>query len=781
MPARIARFAALALVVASGLIAIVGSGGGGEDSGVPGGQPPVQVEMRLVRISAYGEGTISDGAGSIACEAHRCEKAYALGTEVVLFATPRIGWTFERWTGCDAVADTKCTISANSDRTVAPVFLRSVQTRLQSGVRTMSVADTAALLKYEAGVLTFAKTAPVLTGLNVGDILLSQFGDGLARRVVKIVDIPGGVTIVDTTNVAVTDVVAQGSYYFNSKRKAGAATTSTDGVRALKIFPLHSGVRPLAGWEGDFDRTHRFTVNIPIDAKKSITGSIDITLNFEAGIDITFPGVLQEFRLVVNPTIEPLLSLRGDFGSKEGEVSLANIIGTPIVLGPVVLVPEFVVKIKYSAKIEIEVNFTSSFKSTASAGATYLRGHGAQLVWVPTATGDPFPFGSTGRTTADIMGALQAGTKIWGVAGPSVDVGPYLQVEGSLSGTDACARLAAEIGMRGSVVGEIKVASWEVGKWEWATLERTLVKLVDKPLTAGCAPPVPTGLQAVVKGPSAIELTWIAPAGESSVVAYEVHSQNRLVTRLPANKTTYTDTGLVPNSEYCYDVRSRNVHSNVSAPSAAVCRRTSSSDTQTPSVPVIGAASPASTTSASVTWGASSDNVGVVGYTLLVNDVAWDSTNRTSISVLRLQPNTRYCFKVRAYDAAGNFSTASGERCIITLSPDLAVWTLMLKCIGYSTYVVSKRIDIDLQSPNNVSAAGDATDYDGDKLSYHLFGGYDDTTSTLSGRINWTSVGSSTVREDEFSVRLNTADTGDVAINRIKGTGCNATIRLLRN
>jgi hypothetical protein len=66
-------------------------------------------------------------------------------------------------------------------------------------------------------------------------------------------------------------------------------------------------------------------------------------------------------------------------------------------------------------------------------------------------------------------------------------------------------------------------------------------------------------------------------------------------------------------------------------------------------------------------------------------------------------------------------------------------------------------------------------------MSYHLFGGYDSGTGQFAGRIDWTFADSAQVREDDFTLRLNLADTGDVPMNQIKVTGCDAAIRLVRN
>ncbi|CAM4294022.1 chitinase [Corallococcus sp. ZKHCc1 1396] len=84
-------------------------------------------------------------------------------------------------------------------------------------------------------------------------------------------------------------------------------------------------------------------------------------------------------------------------------------------------------------------------------------------------------------------------------------------------------------------------------------------------------------------------------------------------------------------------------------------------DTQAPTAPT-GLASPSKTfDSVSLTWGASSDNVGVTGYEVFVNGNAAPgaTSSAASVTVTGLSANTTYTFMVKARDAAGNRSAAS--------------------------------------------------------------------------------------------------------------------------
>ena len=79
-------------------------------------------------------------------------------------------------------------------------------------------------------------------------------------------------------------------------------------------------------------------------------------------------------------------------------------------------------------------------------------------------------------------------------------------------------------------------------------------------------------------------------------------------------------------------------------------------DTSPPSTPTNLAKTGATTSSIALSWTASTDNVGVVGYGLYLNGVGAGSTSSTSTSFSGLACGTSYTLAVDAYDNAGNRS-----------------------------------------------------------------------------------------------------------------------------
>lgn len=91
-------------------------------------------------------------------------------------------------------------------------------------------------------------------------------------------------------------------------------------------------------------------------------------------------------------------------------------------------------------------------------------------------------------------------------------------------------------------------------------------------------------------------------------------------------------------------------------------------DTQAPSVPAGLTSSNKTQTSFTLSWAASSDNVGVTGYEVFKNGVSIGTTTTTSMSVTGLSANTAYSMTVRARDAVPNWSAQSTALNVTTLA-----------------------------------------------------------------------------------------------------------------
>jgi hypothetical protein len=95
-------------------------------------------------------------------------------------------------------------------------------------------------------------------------------------------------------------------------------------------------------------------------------------------------------------------------------------------------------------------------------------------------------------------------------------------------------------------------------------------------------------------------------------------------------------------------------------------------DTTVPSTPGTPSASAVTSSGASLTWTASTDNVGVVGYNVYrrvgSTDTQIATSTSSSVALTGLTASTAYSVVVRARDAAGNLSATSAAGSFTTLS-----------------------------------------------------------------------------------------------------------------
>lgn len=196
------------------------------------------------------------------------------------------------------------------------------------------------------------------------------------------------------------------------------------------------------------------------------------------------------------------------------------------------------------------------------------------------------------------------------------------------------------------------------------------------------APTAPSGL-AISGTPTqtSIALNWSDstgdPVGES--VFYKVYrsaTSGGTYTQIATGLTTsdYSDTGLTAGTTYWYKVASYDAASNTSAqtPSAGVSGTTAAAaDTSAPNVPTGLAVTGVTSSSASLSWTATTDNGGgtVAGYKIFRSSTSTGTYSQVGTSATTsytdgaLSASTTYYYKVSAYDNATtpNESAQSGS------------------------------------------------------------------------------------------------------------------------
>ena len=158
---------------------------------------------------------------------------------------------------------------------------------------------------------------------------------------------------------------------------------------------------------------------------------------------------------------------------------------------------------------------------------------------------------------------------------------------------------------------------------------------------------------------------WIKPPGESDgdyPTASHTHGDphcDPAGTQSDGNGGTYP-TDAIPG----YDIPAGNwfpaqFQQLVTNAYPAIGGSTGGGDTTPPSTPTGVTVSSTTSTSVSLSWTASSDNVAVTGYDIYRGSTLAGTSTTTSFTDTGLAASTQYSYTVKAYDAAGNLSAAS--------------------------------------------------------------------------------------------------------------------------
>jgi len=177
------------------------------------------------------------------------------------------------------------------------------------------------------------------------------------------------------------------------------------------------------------------------------------------------------------------------------------------------------------------------------------------------------------------------------------------------------------------------------------------------------APTVPANVKAVASAYNKVTITWSASTDASGVTAYVI-TRNGLPLETVGTSTSYTDATTTPNTPYTYKVSARDAAGNTSAAgSAASVTTPSAPDTQAPSIPNAVTAVASGASQVNVTWSASTDNTGVIGYDVYrvsgPDSLKVATVTATQFGDTGLKASTSYGYYIIAKDANGNKSDQS--------------------------------------------------------------------------------------------------------------------------
>jgi endoglucanase len=195
--------------------------------------------------------------------------------------------------------------------------------------------------------------------------------------------------------------------------------------------------------------------------------------------------------------------------------------------------------------------------------------------------------------------------------------------------------------------------------------------------TCSAAPSAPSGLTATVASASQINLAWSAvTAPAACTVSYSVYrgttsgftpsTSNRVATGLTS--ASFASTGLSGSTTYYYLVQAVDAAGSSSSSAQASATTQTAPDTQAPSAPSALTTGAITSTTVALTWTASTDNVGVISYTIFAGSTPIGASSSAAATVANLTPGTTYTFTVKARDVAGNVSVASNAVVVTTIT-----------------------------------------------------------------------------------------------------------------
>ena len=171
---------------------------------------------------------------------------------------------------------------------------------------------------------------------------------------------------------------------------------------------------------------------------------------------------------------------------------------------------------------------------------------------------------------------------------------------------------------------------------------------------------------------TSLTLSWGASTDNVGVVAYDIYHDGTQIDTAPGTATTKNMTGLQPNFTYRLSVFARDAAGNVSDTSPLATCQTLPGETTPPTAPTNLVHANVTQTTVDLTWGASTDNIGVTAY-LVRNDAnnavlftVSGNPPATSATVTGLPCGTTLTVHVVARDAAGNISAPSNTRTFTT-------------------------------------------------------------------------------------------------------------------
>lgn len=187
------------------------------------------------------------------------------------------------------------------------------------------------------------------------------------------------------------------------------------------------------------------------------------------------------------------------------------------------------------------------------------------------------------------------------------------------------------------------------------------------------APSKPENLRTTRISPTSIEISWDASTDDIALVGYHVYRNN--VQIADTTETTYTDNSVTASSNYDYAIVAYDTSDNLTTSTMLHVSTPQNIDTSAPSAPGNLRTTAINSTSISLAWNSSADNVGVTGYRVYRGTTLITTTTSLAYTNTGLSAGTAYQFHVDAIDAAANSASSSTLNVSTIVAADISAPT----------------------------------------------------------------------------------------------------------
>ena len=680
-----------------------------------------QVESAVLKVSVFGEGELKvvDSRIQLDCEAIvMCEGVFDRGRDIVIEASPAADWIHDGWAGCDQISGNLCTVNLRGNRLVSVTFVSGEPLQFEDNVIVLDDDQLDRIVSYEVdtGLLVVPPGMPGVNDWAVGDILLSDGIDSdpgrhlaFALRITLIEDQLGEIHI-ETYPASLAELFRSGSL-----RGAGQI--------------LDVGVPAIAAPGTAIVLEQRDSAVVGIDYKINEDVTVKGNLHFRfSNPEINFNRDPLEARVKLEVLAKPSLSVSiGNFDtgplqrssgiSRERSFLLMELKRTVYWVTPPVMV-KFRLLVHLTIKVftnVLGIEPKATYDAAITAGVHYKsdRAAGERLQSIFEIRGQPSfsmeelatGFLTGERSLDDLKLGLEAGVRVdgealfYGVTGPVISFHPYLGAK-----TCAWAYLDVYRGAGLEIGGKIKFPKfrwWKRGDafsigidlpvYTFGPENITTIKL--RPGDNSDSLVTVSDLEISDAGATRLDLRWSEPESGNCISGYNVYRDGRKIgnvtsqgePRSEPEPIQYFDTGLKPDTAYCYRVAAVLPTGEEAMPGHEVCDKTLEL------LPPEGLhVEDPTSNSMLVTWIPPSNSDGISDYLVFQHTIdinrnddyesapLYDGivvgsvrASEDSFRITGLQPATEYCFSVASVYENTHRSDPSGIVCGETTNPPL--------------------------------------------------------------------------------------------------------------